>query len=347
MTSRVVFACLAVLCLSASVVERVEASKSFSQFRRAEKHVDETPVTALQTACAEHQQCDSCVAEAGCGWCWNGDSAGSCHAGSIAAPQVGECAAPHWSYAVCTPPPASTPTEEQVKEGEAEAEENPAPTPHAVLEHELAEHDSAAENPTDEHEHTHHADPHMPHAILEAAKIASNGGPIQSDRPLTTGYDSVLGENTLIDKVVVANSLDIGQIRFTPEHMTSNPGHDLNIKPATNQRVAIDGFTALGSTAPAIKMRTLDLRMPNLLGGSASAKHDVELEKIISVNVVVSSVSNGHGVIFGQSNPHDGRSYYHWWVDTQKVYIQRDQTSTRDANLLDNADVKITIIYTN
>merc|ERR1712072_653606 len=116
---------------------------------------------------------------------------------------------------------------------------------------------------------------------------------------------------------------------------------DLLVK---TKKIVSDAWTRLGAEAPPFAMKQIQLYMPTQPGESEARPHGLQVDKIISVNVVVYAKKDGGGVIHSKNNPTDDRSNYMWWIDSGNVNIHRAGTNTMPD--FDNALVKFTVMYT-
>merc|ERR1711924_219928 len=137
--------------------------------------------------------------------------------------------------------------------------------------------------------------------------------------------------------------LQVGDVTIDGTTNTiSTKENDLVLSPATGKKIVIDAWTRLGAEAPPFAMKQIQLYMPTQPGESEARPHDLQVDKIISVNVVVYAKKDGGGVIHSKNNPTDDRSNYMWWIDSGNVNIHRAGTNTMPD--FDNALVKFTVM---
>merc|ERR1711907_465985 len=121
--------------------------------------------------------------------------------------------------------------------------------------------------------------------------------------------DKKLPNGTLVDgDLLVKTKMMVGDVTIDGTTNTiSTKENDLVLSPATGKKIVIDAWTRLGAEA---------------------RPHGLQVDKIISVNVVVYAKKDGGGVIHSKNNPTDDRSNYMWWIDSGNVNIHRAGTNT-------------------
>merc|ERR1712054_228448 len=160
-----------------------------------------------------------------------------------------------------------------------------------------------------------------------------------------SSYDVALLQVGDDDKKLPNGTLVVGDLPIDGTTNTiSTKENDLVLSPATGKKIVIDAWTRLGAEAPPFAMKQIQLYMPTQPGESEARPHGLQVDKIISVNVVVYAKKDGGGVIHSKNNPTDDRSNYMWWIDSGNVNIHRAGTNTMPD--FDNALVKFTVMYT-
>ena len=125
----------------------------------------------------------------------------------------------------------------------------------------------------------------------------------------------------------------------TPElvlHTNGNLG--LGVTNAST-KLEVNGFTKLGTDAPAIKIKKINTTSPATEGASINLDHLVSPNKIISVQVLLEYISNSY---VPPSYDGNGGFWYDWYVSGDKIYIKNKLGSS--GSIL-SKPIKIVITY--
>uniref|UniRef100_UPI00286C7898 hypothetical protein n=1 Tax=Flavobacterium sp. TaxID=239 RepID=UPI00286C7898 len=144
-------------------------------------------------------------------------------------------------------------------------------------------------------------------------------------------------------------ALSIGGFGKIEVDAPGNPGGRFNIQdngnvaigssfPATT-KLEVNGFTKLGSDAPAIKVKKLTGTTASAEGSFALVGHGLNLSKILSVSVLVNSNDTEY---FPDSYTLNAGFMFNYYVDAERILILNSVTNSE--NILSKA-LKIVIIY--
>jgi hypothetical protein len=110
---------------------------------------------------------------------------------------------------------------------------------------------------------------------------------------------------------------------------TTNPTADLEV----------NGFTKLGSNAPAVKMVKLTSTTNSFQGGSTSIPHGLSITKILSVSVLVEKTATN---LIPAGNTNLAGDEFHFQVTTTQIAVVLKPTNS--ANLL-SKPIRVLITY--
>nr|MBK9651130.1 hypothetical protein [Bacteroidota bacterium] len=145
-----------------------------------------------------------------------------------------------------------------------------------------------------------------------------------------------------------ADRVFIGSTNATPFVLTTNNTERIRIAPtgevgintnAPTTDLEVNGFTKLGSDAPAVKMKKYTGNTAATANGNINFAHGLNQAKILSVEVLV--LQSG-GTLYPPENSTSSGAYYHYFVTSTSVYISNDASNS--ANML-NRPYRVLITY--
>lgn len=145
-------------------------------------------------------------------------------------------------------------------------------------------------------------------------------------------------------------ALDVSSQSGHAGYFTSTSGHALitgtgNAGFGTNTpaaKVEVNGFTKLGSDAPAIKMKELSLTTSSVASGLASEAHGLSIANILSVTVLVEATST---FLVPPSYEADAKLKYTFFVNNLSVFVVNQSSDCSTGTHICSKPVRVLITY--
>ena len=125
----------------------------------------------------------------------------------------------------------------------------------------------------------------------------------------------------------------------TPELVLQTNGN-LGLGVATaSAKLEVNGFTKLGTDAPAIKIKKINTTSPSTEGAIINLDHLLSPNKIIGVQVMLEYISNSY---VPPSYDGNGGYWYDWYISGDKIYIK---TKAGSSGSILSKPIKIIVTY--
>merc|ERR1711968_132396 len=159
--------------------------------------------------------------------------------------------------------------------------------------------------------------------------------------PVLPHLSKISGQG-MCENVKVAGATNALTIEGDPATISSKASLKFLPQGEAGTNVVINAFTSLGGAeAPAVKFKTLTVKMP-LVGGTAHADLGLTGDRIVSISdMVVTRNQKGDTMPHSETNPMAGKAYYNWWATGKRLFVFRSNPKS----LFDTAVVKFAIFY--